>query len=137
MGCTEPSAALAGSMTSTHAMAACAGESSQMTPRMMIGCGAAIIGFCLYSHAKLMAARAQGDAAAGAAKPPVLATDLEAPLLTKASLTTAAQQHGEKAPLLGPGAMVNNSSNRPELPPAIGRAGSNSSLIKAFRIIRA
>jgi hypothetical protein len=115
-----------------------AGESSQMTPRMMIGCGAAILGFCLYSHAKLMAARAQAASAAAGAKAPLLATDLETPLLTtKASLTKAAQHHGEKAHLLGPGAMSNIGSKRPELPPAIGRTGSNSSLIKAFRIIRA
>ena len=37
------------------------GESSQFTARMTIGCVMAILGFCLYSHAKIAAAKRGGS----------------------------------------------------------------------------
>ena len=46
----------------SHWHAAHTGEGNQMTPRMMAGCTVAIIGFCLYSHAK-MAAKPAGPPA--------------------------------------------------------------------------
>ena len=105
-----------------------------MTPRMMIGCGAAILGFCLYSHARLMASRAQAAATAVAPHSPA-AADLETPLMTKASVAKAVQQqqYGEKAPLLGPGATAGGKGA--ELP--MSRAGSSGSLIKAVRMGKA
>ena len=37
------------------------GESSQFTARMTVGCVMAILGFCLYSHAKIAAAKRGGS----------------------------------------------------------------------------
>ena len=102
-----------------------------MTPRMMIGCAGAILGFCLYSHAKLMAARAAAPAAPAAAHAPA-ASDMETPLLTKSSVLRVHQADG-KPHMLGPGGA--QGAKKAELP--VSRASSGSSLIEAYRSVRA
>ena len=102
-----------------------------MTPRMMIGCGAAIFGFCLYSHAKLMAARAAAAAAPATAHAPA-ASEADSPLLTKGPVLHM-QQSGSKAYMPGTGGAAG--AKKSELP--VSRSGSSSSLIEAYRGVRA
>ena len=99
-----------------------------MTPRMMIGCAAAILGFCLYSHARMAVARA-ADSTASAAVSADEASTAEA-----AGRAGARDVAGVKAPLLLGPALGGKCLEEAPLP-GMKRAGS-SGLIKAVRFAR-
>lgn len=90
-----------------------------MTPRMMAGCTVAIIGFCLYSHAK-MAAKPVGPAAGA---------DVEAAKI--------GSEKDNLLPILAPG---KGGSNKEGSPSKLARASSGErsarGTIKAVRFDR-
>ena len=97
-----------------------------MTPRMIIGCAAAILGFYLYSHARMAAGRAASAAA-------VLPADATTSNIETAGKAGTLDVAGIKTPLLVPALGAKCIEDAPL--PKINRVGSNS-LIKAVRFAR-